>query len=84
MSYSELVTDIPGEELAAIGSELAAGSVNPRDVKRRHWDIALGSAGESAAALDLIEIEHAATSEQIARAREHFRVTTLRLLGLLR
>ena len=55
-----------------------------RDVKRRHWNIALGSAGESAAALDLVEIEQAAAAVQIARARDHLRVATLRTLGLAR
>jgi len=63
---------------------LAEGAAaRSRDVKRRHWDIALGSEGECAAALDLLEIEQAAASEQLAMAREHLRVTTLRTLGLI-
>jgi hypothetical protein len=53
-------------------------------VKRRHWNIALGSAGECAAALDLVDIEHGATPDQLVLARSHLRVATLRTLGLAR
>ncbi|MFN8632637.1 MAG: tyrosine--tRNA ligase [Chloroflexota bacterium] len=34
-TYFELVTDVPDEEIVAIREQLAAGTVNPRDVKRR-------------------------------------------------
>ena len=55
-----------------------------RDVKRRHWDIAAGSESESAAALDLLEIENAAPEDVLARARERLRVATLCTIGLMR
>lgn len=35
MEYLTLVTDIPDDELARIGTDLKAGAVNPRDVKMR-------------------------------------------------
>jgi len=64
---------------------LAEGAAaRSRDVKRRHWNIALGSAGESAAAIDLVEIEAAASPEHITRARDRLRAATLRTLGLAR
>jgi four helix bundle protein len=64
---------------------LAEGAAaRSRDVKRRHFDIALGSAGESAAALDLLDIECAASPEQLGAAGDHLRLTTLRTLGLTR
>ena len=64
---------------------LAEGAASrSRDVKRRFWNIALGSAGECAAALDLVDIESGATPDQIALARCHLRVATLRTLGLAR
>ena len=55
-----------------------------RDVKRRHWDIARGSQAESAAALELIQIEDAAPAELVEKARYWLRITTLCTLGLLR
>jgi len=48
------------------------------------WNIALRSAGESAAGLDLVEIECGATPDQLLLARGHLRVATLRTLGLAR
>lgn len=64
---------------------LAEGSAaRSRDVKRRHWDIVQGSAGETAAALDLIAIERAAAPDQVALARDRLRLVTLRTLGLMR
>ena len=64
---------------------LAEGAAaRSRDVKRRHYDIALGSAGECSAALDLLEIEAAASADQLSGARDHLRVATLRMLGLVR
>ena len=64
---------------------LAEGSsARSRDVKRRHWEVVLGSASECAAALDLVEIEQGAPPDQIARARERLRLATLRTLGLMR
>ncbi|MGH2586095.1 MAG: tyrosine--tRNA ligase, partial [Dehalococcoidia bacterium] len=35
LQYVDLVTDLPEDERRRIGDELAAGTVNPRDVKRR-------------------------------------------------
>jgi four helix bundle protein len=64
---------------------LAEGAAaRSRDVKRRHWDIAAGSEGESAAALDLLEIEGAASADVLARARDRLRIATLCTLGLMR
>ena len=64
---------------------LAEGAAaRSRDVKRRHWDIALGSAGECAAALDLVDIERGAAPDQLVLARSHLRAATLRTLGLAR
>jgi four helix bundle protein len=64
---------------------LAEGAAaRSRDVKRRHWDIARGSQAESAAAVELIEIENAAPAELVARARYWLRITTLCTLGPLR
>lgn len=78
-----------GDQLSRAGQSvclnLAEGAAaRSRDVKRRHWDIALGSAGECAAALDLVEIESGARPELIAEARGHLRLATLLMLGLLR
>jgi four helix bundle protein len=78
-----------GDQLSRAGQSvclnLAEGSAaRSRDVKRRHWDIALGSAGECAAALDLVEVECGARPELLTRARGHLRVATLLTLGLVR
>lgn len=64
---------------------LAEGAAaRSRDVKLRHFHIALGSAGECAAALDLVDIEGGAAGDQLRLARGHLRVTTLQTLGLVR
>jgi four helix bundle protein len=54
------------------------------DVKQRHWQIALGSAGECAAALDLLEIGRAAADAVLQRGREALRQAVVRMLGLVR
>ena len=53
-------------------------------VKRRHFEIALGSASECAAALDLVEIEAAASGETLALARRRLKLTTMLTIGLAR
>lgn len=53
-------------------------------MKRRHWNIALGSAGECAAALDIVEVDNAAPRADLVRARERLRLATLLTLGLTR
>ena len=69
----------------SVSLNLAEGSAaRSRDVKLRHFNIALGSAGECAAALDLVAIEGGAAPEQIVLARSHLRLTTLQTLGLTR
>ena len=69
----------------SVALNLAEGAAaRSRDVKRRHWNIALGSAGECAAALDLVGIENGAAPELLAKARGHLKVTTLLTLGLAR
>lgn len=78
-----------GDQLSRAGQSvclnLAEGAASrSRDVKRRHWDIALGSAGECAAAIDLVEVENGARPELLMRARGHLRVATLLTLGLVR
>ena len=52
------------------------------DVKRRHWNIAVGSAAECAAALDILAIEGAVQESRLAQARERLRLSTLLTLGL--
>ena len=70
---------------ASICLNIAEGAAaRSRDVKRRHFEIALGSAAECAAALDLLEIEQAADSTRIGNTRSDLRQATLRLLGLVR
>jgi four helix bundle protein len=70
---------------ASICLNLAEGAESRfRDVKRRHFAIALGSATECAAALDLLEIEQAADQAQLAAARAVLKGATLRILGLTR
>lgn len=69
----------------SVALNLAEGAAaRSRDVKRRHWNIALGSAGECAAALDLVDIENGTTPALLARAREHLKLTTVLTLGLAR
>lgn len=64
---------------------LAEGAAaRSRDVKRRHWEIALGSAGECAAALDIVGVDGAASPADLARARERLRLATVLMLGLVR
>lgn len=57
MEYLELVTDVPDEELAEIGANLKAGTVNPRDVKMR-------------LACEVVSYIH--SPEDAARAEEEF------------
>ena len=54
------------------------------DMKRRAFEIALGSAGECASILDTLEIEQVVETERIQQARADLRGATLRLLGLIR
>ena len=60
------------------------GAQRARDMKRRHYRIALASTGECAAALDLLEIEDAATPELVALARRRLSVTAAITSGLAR
>jgi hypothetical protein len=53
-------------------------------VKRRHFDIGLGSAAECAAALDLLEIERVGDEAGLMQARACLKNATLRILGLRR
>jgi four helix bundle protein len=70
---------------ASICLNLAEGAASRfRDVKRRHFAIALGSAAECAAALDLLEIEQAADPAHLETARAALSGATLRTLGLTR
>ena len=77
------VADQISRAAASVCLNVAEGAAaRSRDVKRRHFEIALGSAAECAAALDLLEIERAADEEQLKRARECLVCVTLRILGL--
>ena len=70
---------------ASICLNLAEGAASRfRDVKRRHFAIALGSAAECAAALDLLEIEQATDQSRLGAARAALNGATLRTLGLTR
>jgi four helix bundle protein len=70
---------------ASVCLNLAEGAAaQSRDVKRRHFDIALGSAAECSAALDLLEIEGAAKGEGLSEARTRLKGATVRILGLRR
>ena len=70
---------------ASICLNLAEGAASRfRDVKRRHFAIALGSAAECAAALDLLEIEQATDQARLGAARAALNGATLRTLGLTR
>ena len=53
-------------------------------IKRRYFRIALASAGECAAVLDLIDIEGACDVDLLDRARNLIRTTTLITVGLVR
>ena len=59
----------------------AQSSIN---VRRRHFQIALGSANECAAALDLLEIEEAVTAETLKLARRRLKLATILTVGLAR
>ena len=64
---------------------LAEGAASRfRDVRRRHWDIAIASAAECGAALDLVEIECGTKGDAVKLAREHLHRTTRLTLGLIR
>src|ERR1700733_12501689 len=51
----------------SVALNLAEGAASRyREVRRKHWDIALDSAAECGAALDLLEIERAAKADLVA------------------
>jgi four helix bundle protein len=70
---------------ASVCLNLAEGAAaQSREVKRRHFDIALGSAAECAADLDLLEIKGAVKGDGVVMARARLKGATVRLLGLRR
>lgn len=53
-------------------------------LKRRYFRIALASAGECAAILDLLHIEGVVTRERLALASQFIHATTILTIGLVR
>ena len=69
----------------SIALNLAEGAASRyREVRRKHWDIALDSAAECGAALDLPEIERAVEGDLVAEGRDHLHRTARLTLGLMR
>ena len=79
------VSDQLNRAAGSICLNIAEGAAaRSRDVKRRHFEIALGSASECQAALDLLEVEQAVDGVLLGLARTDLRAATLRTWGLTR
>ena len=79
------VSDQLKRAASSVSLAIAEGAcARARGIKAAHFQRALASAGECAAALDQIEDEGGAPAPMLAEAREHLRRCSLLTLGLLR